>query len=249
MAKKVLVLCQRKTGFVDEYTSERVEEVITPKLETLAKNILETEDYTIEYLSDVEGYEGDVDILGKLKNKKTDDFTTDFLSKNKKSYSLIILNTCPFSWMPYPVIYKLLTDDGLMVFSSYPWPENILDENILELSSESYAIAPDSGSTTTPEEPSYLEQSIAEGFGGRELYIPPVDRFSNITTEDMDMILYKKIPVTQRAGKLYKNKVSMKSKSKSNRCRSKNKYKNKYKNKNLTKRNCPRKINKTFKTK
>ena len=65
----------------------------------------------------------------------------------------------------------------------------------------------------------------------------------------MNVVLYKKkpkkIPVTQSAGKLYKNKVSMKSKSKSKRCRSKNKYKNK----KLTKRNIPRKINKTFKTK
>jgi hypothetical protein len=214
MAKKVLVLCQRKTGYL-ESTPKRVEELITPKLETLVKNILKTEDYTIEYLSDKKGYEeGDVDILGSLKIKKTDDFTSDFLSKNKKSYSLIILNTCPFPYMPYPVIYKLLADDGLMVFSSYPNPANI-------------------------KEP--------------DLYIPSIDVFSNITTEDMDVVLYKKIPkkipVTQSAGKLYKNKVSMKSKSKSNRCRSKNKYKNKYKNKKLTKRNCPRKINKTFKTK
>jgi len=208
MAKKVLVLCQRKTGSLRS-TPKRVEELITPMIETLVENILETEDYTIEYLSNMKGHEeGDVDILGTLKIKKSDDFTTDFLAKNKKSYSLIILNTCPFSYMPYPVIYKLLTDDGLMVFSAYP-------ENI--------------------------KTSL--------LYIPSVDIFSNITTEDMNVVLYKKIPkkipVTQSAGKLYKNKVSMKSKSKSKRCRSKNKYKNK----KLTKRNIPRKINKTFKTK
>jgi len=199
MAKKVLVLCQRKTGPLYS-TSKRVEEIITPKIETLVKNILETDDYTIEYLSDMRGHEeGDVDILGSLENESEgDEFTREFLLKNKNSYSMIILNTCPFALMPYPVIYKLLADEGLMVLSSYP-------KNI--------------------------KTSLYK------LYIPPVDRFINITTDDMDVVLYKKIPLTQSAGKLYKKKVSRKRKSKSKRYRSKNKNKNKNKNKKLTKRN------------
>ena len=172
--KKVLVLCQRKTGPL-HFTPRRVEEIITPKIETLVEKILETDDYTIEYLSDKIGHEeGDVDILGSLEKIASDEFTNDFLSKNKNSYSMIILNTCPFSLMPYPVIYKLLVENGLMAFSAYP--SNIKDSKF-------------------------------------KLYTPPEDRFSNITTGDMDMVLYKKIIPTQSAGKVYNKKKSRKNKS------------------------------------
>ena len=81
--KKVLVLCQRKTGPL-HFTSKRVEEIITPKIETLVKNILGTEDYIIEYLSDKQGHEeGKVDILGSLEKNESDAYTSDFLLKNK----------------------------------------------------------------------------------------------------------------------------------------------------------------------
>jgi topoisomerase IA-like protein len=46
-----------------------------------------------------------------------------------------------------------------------------------------------------------------------KLYTPPEDRFNNITTEEMDMVLYKKIIPTQSAGKLYSKKKSRKNKS------------------------------------
>ena len=44
--KKVLVLCQRKTGPL-HFTPKRVEEIITPKIDTMVKNILGTDEYTI----------------------------------------------------------------------------------------------------------------------------------------------------------------------------------------------------------
>ena len=47
-------------------------------------------------------------------------FTTDFLNKNENSYSLIILNTCPFMLMKYEYIHKLLHDNGYMAFTIYP---------------------------------------------------------------------------------------------------------------------------------
>lgn len=188
--KKVLVLCQRKTGPL-HFTPKRVEEIITPKIDTLVKNILATDDYTIEYLSDKRGHpEGDVDIEGSLEKNISDEFTSDFLSKNKNSYSMIILNTCPFALMPYAVIYKLLVENGLMVFSAYP--SNIKDTQ--------YKF---------------------------KLYIPPADRFSNITTEDIDAVMYKKIPPTQSAGKL--SKKNKKSRKKKNNKSKKNKNKNKKK--------------------
>ena len=186
-SKKVLVLCQRKTGPL-HFTPKRVEEIITPKIDTLVKNILGTDDYTIEYLSDKRGHEeGDVDIEGSLEKNESDEFTSDFLSKNKNSYSMIILNTCPFALMPYAVIYKLLVENGLMVFSAYP--SNIKDTQ--------YKF---------------------------KLYIPPADRFSNITTDDMDAVMYKKIQ-KQSAGKKITKKKNKKKKKKTK----KSKYRKLYK--------------------
>jgi|688.fasta_scaffold76873_3 hypothetical protein len=192
--KKVLVLCQRKTGPL-HFTPKRVEEIITPKIETLVKNIFKTTDYIIEYLSDKQGHEeGDVDILGSLEKNESDEFTSEFLLENKNSYSMVILNTCPFSYMPYEVIYKLLVEDGLMVFSAYP--TNIRDSKF-------------------------------------KLYIPPEDRFSNITTGDMDAVMYKKIVPTQSAGKLLiKNNYYKKNKS---RKKKKNKSRKNIKKRKITK--------------
>ena len=101
---------------------------------------------------------------------------------------MIILNTCPFALMPYAVIYMLLVENGLMVFSAYP--SNIKDTQ--------YKF---------------------------KLYIPPADRFSNITTEDIDAVMYKKIIPSQNAGKL--SKKNKKSRKKKNNKSKKNKNKNK----------------------
>jgi len=192
--KKVLVLCQRKTGPL-HFTPKRVEEIITPKLDTLVKNILGTDEYTIEYLSDKRGHgEGDVDILGSLEKNESDEFTSEFLSKNKNSYSMIILNTCPFELMPYAVIYKLLVENGLMVFSAYP--SNIKDTQYKY-----------------------------------KLYIPPADRFINITTEDIDAVMYKKIIPTQSAGKSSKKNKNKSRKKKNNKSKKNKSKKNKNKRK------------------
>jgi len=123
----------------------------------------------------------------------------NFLSKNQNSYSMIILNTCPFALMPYEVIYKLLVENGLMVFSAYP--SNIKDTQYKY-----------------------------------KLYIPPADRFSNITTEDIDAVMYKKIIPTQTAGKLSKKNKSRKKKNNKSK-KKKNIKKNKNKNKNKKRRN------------
>ena len=84
---------------------------------------------------------------------------------------MIILNTCPFALMPYAVIYKLLVENGLMVFSAYP--SNIKDTQ--------YKF---------------------------KLYIPPEDRFSNITTEDIDAVLYKKLQNKVLGRKKLKRKIN-----------------------------------------
>jgi hypothetical protein len=120
MTHKILILCQRKSGPLKR--NRKVEEVVVPPIQTLVEELVGNNDYKIDYLSDksihIEEREGEVDFLGTL--KEGNEFTRDFLEKNQESYSIIILNTCPFQFMDYNPIYKLLKNDGLMLFTSYP---------------------------------------------------------------------------------------------------------------------------------
>jgi hypothetical protein len=126
---KVLVLCQRKTG--DPHNSkdyQTVKEDIVPKINILVDALLQHKPHTIEYLSSLEGdhKEGTVDIKGFLQADSTLTFETktlstrDFVDENEGTYALILLNTCPFMFMDFDLIYQLLAADGLMVFSAFP---------------------------------------------------------------------------------------------------------------------------------
>ena len=133
--KKVLVLCQRKSGWLyagkidNEDIYKKVENIITPKINQLVRSLV-GDDYAINYLSSVEDKNSDlatgkVGIEGILKN---DTFLTfnnetipvsDFIHQHEGSYDLILLNTCPFILMDYNLISQLLAADGLMVFTVY----------------------------------------------------------------------------------------------------------------------------------
>lgn len=125
--KKVLVLCQRKAGFSYDGKT-RIETSIIPEIESIVYNIIQSKNYSIEYLSDISRFLKDetgkvsienqskVDINGFL--KMNDEFTNEFLKMNRNSYSIIILHTCPFIAMPYYVIYDLLINDGYMILSA-----------------------------------------------------------------------------------------------------------------------------------
>jgi hypothetical protein len=127
MSKKVLVLCQRKKGII-HYNDKKVEEEVVPEINSIVEKLIKTKKYTIEYLSSGDD-EGELDIKGlleyneilTLKNENDDEITTEeFIKNNKKSYNLIILNTCPFKYMNYIIINELLSDDGLLVYSIFP---------------------------------------------------------------------------------------------------------------------------------
>ena len=47
-----------------------------------------------------------------------------FISENKNSFDLIILQSCPFILMKYSIIYDLLKPSGILGITSYP--KNIL---------------------------------------------------------------------------------------------------------------------------
>ncbi len=134
---KVLVLCQRKAGLINGL--QRVEKKTVPLINYFIKTLFagdDDDDYKIEYLSALESsntVDDRVDIEGvlSLKNASTNYLTlknegdkqilaSDFIRQNEGTYQLIILNTCPFQSMDFDIIYKLLSPDGLMVFSSFP---------------------------------------------------------------------------------------------------------------------------------
>jgi len=137
--KKVLVLCQRKKGWLyagqmdDEDVYKKAENTVVPKIEKRIRSLV-GEEYEIEYLSafateDTENKElmkGEVDIEGLLKNdtdlilkgnKKI--AVRDFIEKNEGTYDIILLNTCPLQNMDFYLISQLLASDGLMVVAAY----------------------------------------------------------------------------------------------------------------------------------
>ena len=158
--KKVLVLCQRKSGNIS-YTKDgnkietKIENTVVPEINKTIRFVFGEESYNIEYLSSYpildsdkvgDTPNGEIDIEGHLnyenlsltfKNVKNDigepiTMTADtFIDENKNSYDLILLNTCPFMLMKFQIIYDLLKDDGFMVFTAYnPLSKNILTTTI-----------------------------------------------------------------------------------------------------------------------
>ena len=105
MAKKVLVLCQRRT----EGISGRV--LVNPQIETLLDIILgKGVEREIQYVSPSPG----ADIVGEFGNN---DFTRANFKEN--DYDAIILNTCPFIIIDFGMVYKYLKQYGVLVLSNY----------------------------------------------------------------------------------------------------------------------------------
>lgn len=105
MAKKVLVLCQRRT----EGISGRV--LIDPQIQTLLNILLGKEvEREIQYVSPSPG----ADIVGEFGNNE---FTRTNFKEN--DYAAIILNTCPFIIIDFGIVYKYLKPDGVLVLSNY----------------------------------------------------------------------------------------------------------------------------------
>ena len=117
--KKVLVLCQRKTGLTTKGSSDTVQEKIIPSIQKLIEELLgKRGKKEVAYLSGPYGVPGSVDYVGKLQTGN--EFTTAFLNEKHGSYALVILNTCPLQTMDYRVIHALLENRGRMVFAVYP---------------------------------------------------------------------------------------------------------------------------------
>lgn len=120
MTKEVLVLCQRKSGKVDSrrYSSNNVEELIIPRINEIVQEQLGS-DTNIKYLTDMKGtIDGSADYKFSLDSYNPE--AREFISTHIGFYSLIILNTCPFLYMDFKIIYDLLKPGGIMSFNTFP---------------------------------------------------------------------------------------------------------------------------------
>ena len=118
MPKKVLVLCQRKTGLAGSVNSYNVADIIVPKINLLINSLFGNDDISIIYMSDINEKEGTVDINCNL-NGKTECSRT-FILENKNSFDLIILQTCPLSLMKYSILHSLLKPNGMLGVTALP---------------------------------------------------------------------------------------------------------------------------------
>jgi hypothetical protein len=120
MTKEVLVLCQRKSGKIESrlYSSNDVEEMIIPRINEIVQQQLGS-DTNIKYLTDMKGaIDGSADYKFSLDSYNPE--AREFISTHIGFYSLIILNTCPFLYMDFKIIYDLLKPGGIMSFNTFP---------------------------------------------------------------------------------------------------------------------------------
>ena len=111
--KKVLVLCQRKTGRTS--TGSLVEKTITPEINKHIYKLM-GENTTIIYLTSItHDNPGTADYDCILQSGSNSPCTTDFISEHgTNSFDLIILQTCPFRFFDYDLIHILLKPDGYL---------------------------------------------------------------------------------------------------------------------------------------
>lgn len=129
--KKVLVMCQRKSG-----ENFLIEQQVVPKIYEVVYSLLGYGNsyFDIKYVSGItrnkiheregEGNEENLENVDyKLEltyaNALTDANVRQFIEDNINSYALIILNTCPYSLMDFRLIHDLLEPNGLLFFSAF----------------------------------------------------------------------------------------------------------------------------------
>ena len=117
----VVVVCQRKTGHVNE--TELVEDVIIPQIEAFVGAIVPHA--SIEYLSAMFENKGTVDY--KIALGQDTDKSREFTDQNKGAYKAILLQTCTLVIMDkaVPYLYELLDDDGVLFITGFTKRGNI----------------------------------------------------------------------------------------------------------------------------
>ena len=110
-SKKVLVLCQRKTGKCTTPSEFNVEDKIVPQINSFVSILFPKDTVVIEYLTDgIAGAKNcDADYCIELAGSDGE----DFLKRHPQYYDVVILNTCPLPLMIFSMIHKILNNNGL----------------------------------------------------------------------------------------------------------------------------------------
>ena len=120
--KKILILCQRKTGKCNGPYNLRVENTTVMEINRFVSTIFPGT-VTIEYLTDgIPGIDGTADHYILLSGIEGDTFVSNHL----QYYDAVILNTCPLPAMDYSMIHKILNDNGLMILKAYNCEKEIV---------------------------------------------------------------------------------------------------------------------------
>lgn len=128
--KKVLILCQRKSGSVVKFNSvsksQKVVDIQTSVVEPLEQYITTLFPphtlFQFDYMSDLADYPFDIEnkVDYNMTLERSDFRAKQFINKNNKSYDVVVLNTCPYIAMNYEVISSILVDNGLLIFTILP---------------------------------------------------------------------------------------------------------------------------------
>ena len=134
--KKVLVLCQRKTGKTN-ITKLEVEVEVVPKITVLIQKLLGTDTTTIYMTRMNKDTPGTVDIDCNLDG--ITECSKEFIKEHRNSFDLIILQTCPIIFLNLNIITNLVKPGGMLGITSFPnkYIKNFFHDKIIcELSSK-----------------------------------------------------------------------------------------------------------------
>lgn len=117
--KKVLVLCQRKTGKRHPFSpndKKTVEETVTPIINGYIDTLMgtNTTNTTIIYLTKITSEHPGTADYDCLLRQRDSPCATNFIAEHGNSFDLIILQTCPFIYFDYDIIHSLLKPDGYL---------------------------------------------------------------------------------------------------------------------------------------
>lgn len=139
MTLRVLILCQRKSSTLlkdKDNVDKTVEYIKTYMGDNLGEVVdieyLTTHDHHPDHSVDETNY--DADYKFSLNNNRE---AINFVAEHKGVYDGIILNTCPFNYLNYTMIYALLKSDGFLLLKTFDE-----DDETGELGLEEVAILP-----------------------------------------------------------------------------------------------------------
>ena len=143
--KMILVLCQRKSGPSGIGFHKNVKKTVVPLIESLVTEMMSSKSHVTHYLSDMRSVSylqtehliNEVDFDLKLDHEINNEKSKKFIESHQQYYDLLVLNTCPFRYILYDILFGLLKEKGLMVFSA------IKDSVLKDIAEDKLSLSPE----------------------------------------------------------------------------------------------------------